>query len=226
VCCAYYLAPSVSKAPRILGFSKARSTANATSHALNAPVGTVAGELLLCIVSSDCQSAGLVIDVGTWDAGALAQIIQASNAVAGRAFYRTATGDSNDNVTISTSASEQVSAVMFRVVDAGGTPEWTTNQQTNTNTADPPLHTNTFGGGSPYPTLYLACCGVSGNVGPAITSMPSGYGPLVFVPGATTDGTLVAVSWLQSIATSENPGAFGITSTSSWSATLAIPGLP
>lgn len=87
---------------------------NSTSHAITLPAGIVAGELLAVLFSVD--GAPTVTGTATWvNSGFISQ-----GSVVGYLFYRYATADANDALTLTTSASEQSTHVSLRLSGAAG----------------------------------------------------------------------------------------------------------
>jgi hypothetical protein len=119
--------------PNIISRSWGRENTNTASHTITMPSGIVAGNKLVCVFGVDanptCSDGS-----ATWT-----KLGQASNGTASTQaiFYKVAAG--GDTLTVTTTASENSSYVVFNIANAG-TPDMTQANGSSTN-ADPPSHT-------------------------------------------------------------------------------------
>ena len=210
--------PSLPNAPRVIDINEYRDTADALSRVVPAPVDRVAGDLLLLLTS--VQGNLVTITAPTWADGTLAQV--ATALLTGRAFFRTATGDANDDATVATSASERVTAHTYVIRGAGGNPEWTTASG-NSNTVGTPAHTNTFGYRA---SLGISFAGILNNNGVTITVAPTTFEALLPTCGsANLVSSMTATCWKQFLGLGLPANTFGTTLANPWVAgTLVVPG--
>lgn len=189
-----------------------RNTSNSTSHTITMPSGIEVGDLLLIIFSSDGNPTAS-ISSGNWT-----KISQDSNTteVTQAVFWKTAEG--SDTATVTTTASEQSSHVVFRI-DNASTPTLTFANGA-AGTIDPPTHTPA---GS---DKYLWLTGMSmDDGGPNISAAPTNYTSLLIQPeNAGTSSVKMAVSERVLEASSENPGTYTTSAAENWVAsTIAVP---
>ncbi len=135
--------------PSLRGSATSAQTSETTSHPMALPSGIQAGDLLMCFFSHDgsgsrTPSAGWVLHTAVLD----------NNTFRTALFVRVATGDANDNLTITTPASEQSCGVVFCCV---GKPHVDTRGQATTTAATTGvMNATSFNEAVPLPGLVIA----------------------------------------------------------------------
>lgn len=141
-----------------------------STHTPDLPSGIQAGDLLLCLLSVD-QLATLTPSVGWTE---LAQESY-SNQISAGVFYRYATGDSADAITVTLSESKNTSALIYRI--SGAAPESAVSGSANSgysSTLYAPAHSLPSGEAEDALWLYLH----AGDYTQYTTTAPSGYASL------------------------------------------------
>lgn len=186
---------------------------NATSHGpITLPSGIVAGELLVCLFAVD-GSPTCTASAG-WDKLGQASY---STTVTGAVFWKVATG--SDALTVTTSASEIATAIVYRLSAGWGLVGASANGSSVN--ADPPPLTPAGGAGD-----YLWLAGHCSDSTVVASAAPSGYGSLTTRVAASTGGASISAATKAATTASENPGAF-TTASEQWVAwTLAVALLP
>lgn len=184
----------------------------ATSHSFSVPGGgTVAGELLLLGCSGTSWSAP-----AGWST-----LLNSGNAAV---FYKVASGSEGGTITVTSGSAGPSGASIYRISGYSGAPEAASASSTGT-APDPPSLTPSWAAAN---TLWIAFAeSFVSAVSLSFSSYPSGYSN-----GVNDTGNSFGVVWamsasaqLASSATSEDPGAFALTSAGSvvWRAiTVAV----
>lgn len=183
--------------------------ADSTTHAITMPSGVIPGDLLLLVFSSD----GIPTITAPTDWTKLGQTSEATNQTTAGIFWKIAQG--SDVCTITTSASEQGSAVCLRIA-GGGTPLGAAAQGNSTNSDPPNL-------AMPVSDTYLWIASRTGDATVVATVAPSGYSNLQTIAGGSATGASTNTAEKSSTAASEDPGTF-TSATEQWVAyTIGIP---
>ncbi len=188
----------------------------------------VAGDLMLCLVSSDSVTTAISrTETTTW-----AQLYEESSAVTTRhaCFARIATNDANDVITVAaTNVQDFVACILVITTGThaggtGGANVKVSAQATGSSaTADPP---NVDGG---YVNDWLAVAHVSvadTATGDAISSAPTGYttGAVLTKSASSTTSVGFGLGYKAlTAAQTEDPGTFATTSRAWQSKTLLVP---
>lgn len=189
------------------------SASNTTSHAVTIPSGDV-GDLLVVALAVD-GAPTISINTGASGAG-WSRAGQASNSttVTGDVFWKVAEG--SDALTLTTSASEQSSHVVYRIKEFGAGVE-TSNANGSSTNSNPPSLTPSWGSAE---TLWLVARMGDSTVQPTVA--PTDFGGLVSIAAAGTGGASAAMAWRKYEGSTLDPGTFTSTSEQWVSFTIAI----
>lgn len=203
--------------PTVAGTNGGNSGANTTSHTVNLPANIASGDLLIIVFGVDGNP------TLTWPSGAndaFTEVFNAANGVACRlgVAYRIANGNEPASVTVTTSVSEGSAHTTYRITGWHGTtpPEVATAATGVSANPDPGSLSPSWGNAD---TLWLAAC-----VHDVGTRTVSGY-PTNYLNGINnrwnnTAGVGVGSAERQLTAASENPGAFTLSGSDDWVATV------
>lgn len=119
--------------PKVESTSSDFNGSNSGSHAITMPSGITVGDLLIIVFSSD-GAPTVSIDSGDWTKlGQLSHSTVTTQAV----FYKVAEG--SDTATVTTSANEQTTHIVYRISGASGVVTGTSTNGSSTN-SNPPDH--------------------------------------------------------------------------------------
>jgi hypothetical protein len=214
--------PTIAGTPATTAISTA-----ATSGAMNLPSGITAGELLIAVIMTPLTTNVFTVPSG-WSS--MTTVTSTPSCV----FARYADGTESGTTTFSWSGTQKATAIIFRVAGHGyigsDVTSWTdaTNSPSNaaasgSSTAPNPAVSDTT---VLQDNLYIAIA--SWLQDQTANTYPTGYGLSQTTVssggaggGATKCGS--AIAGKQATSTSDDPGAFGITTTTNWQAfTLAL----
>ncbi len=200
----------------------ALTATNGTSHALTLPASIAVGDLLIYVMTTDGGGAHTV------DAGynEIFDNVDFSSNSRTSVAWRTATADSNDDISIGTAAGERGAGIVYRISGAEDpatqAPEMSssTGNTAQSNSPDPDAVTPT-GGSKDY--LYLAAMGCNDARSIALSG-PSGFANfLTQNPAGGANGCNVATAELQETSASQDPGTFALDGGETWVAfTIAV----
>jgi hypothetical protein len=183
------------------------TTTNTTSHPITMPASIVAGNLLVCIFTTDGNPQ--VTQSGGWTR--IIQEAQGAN-VKTVIFFKYATG--GDTLTLTTDTAEQSTHICYQLQDAA--PPIAQASQGNSTNSNPPL-LNT---GTSRDYLWMAVRGGDSTV--VASGAPSGYANLNSQTASGTGGASTSVAYKTATAASDDPGTF-TSSSEQWVAfTLAF----
>lgn len=188
-------------------------TVAATSHAVTMPSGVASGDLLVMLVTAD---GGPTLSATGWTVLFQEPIVADTCGV----LYRIADGTEGSTQNLDCSVSEAVSVITLRIIDWHGTtpPEVGTRGTGNSTAPNAPSLSPSWGAED---TLWLAVAHWQNAAN--VSAYPSSYTSGTFVSGTgATDGS-VAYASRQLNASSEDPGAFTISTSRAWECeTIAI----
>lgn len=162
--------------PALLGSSTWRNSADTKSHGpITLPSGVEVGDLLLCVFSVDAAPT-CTASAGWTKLGQASY----STTVTGAIFWKIATG--SDALTVTTSSSEQSSAIVWRLAHARGIEG--AAEAGSSGYPNPPAFTTTV---SAWPE-YLWIVTHSGDSTVVCSSAPSGFGDFLTYAAGTTSG--------------------------------------
>lgn len=102
---------------RVSGYASALSTSSTTSLTIPPVPNTLAGDMLVLVLASDSSSGTLTLSSGTWT-----NLINRTNSpLQLRVWWRNATADETDSLTLTNSTSIRMSAALLRITDSNGT---------------------------------------------------------------------------------------------------------
>ncbi len=200
--------------PKVEARSSGNNATNTTSHTITMPSGITVGELLLIVFSTD----GIpTVSIGSGGWTKLSQTPDSTNVTTQAIFYKIAAG--SDTATVTTSASEQSSHIVFRISSAGNpTGTGVGGNSTNSNPASHnPLAQERY--------LWISTRGgdASAGVGVVPTLSPANFANLTTVNAGSTSGATTATSERMGYLTILDPGTF-TSATEQWvSYNIAIP---
>lgn len=195
------------------------STSNAseaTSMVCNMPSGITAGDVLVALVTAD--GTATISAPGDWTPLTANQGLTGGGSVA-RSFWKVAAG--SDTLTVSTSASEKIAAVVIRASSASNAQAVFT---TGGSTPAAPTTINPSGGTRDY-LFIVGLCFASNSSNPSAN--PSGYTPIANV---ASSGGIAGTNVLQyaayrsaSSVSTESPGTAAYANATQWgSYTVAV----
>lgn len=190
-------------------------TVNGTSHVISTfPSGTTAGDLLVVVYSVDGSPTCSTTSTG-WN-----KLGQASNStnVTGAIFWKIATG--SDSLTITTSASERGTWVIYRITGHDPSAPIAGSQSANgsSTNSNPPSVSPAAGSGD---YLWLVTRSGDANLVQA-TAAPTDFEPLVNSDESASGGAATATSWRKFTGSTLDPGTFTSGSEQWVSWTIAI----
>lgn len=186
-----------------------------TSHGpISLPSGIQAGDLLLCLFSSD-GSPTITASSG-WDKLGQAQY---SGQVAGAVFTRTATGDAADTLTVTTSATEIGAAIVYRISGAAQSGVSGSAAFGGSNsTIDAPAYTLPDGATDALWVYFHA-----GNYTQITSTPPSGYTNLTTELVSVSGSASASSAYRTATVATEDPSACSATTGNYWTAwTIAV----
>lgn len=205
--------------PVVAASNQTIGTTSASGRAINLPSGVTAGDLLLAFAANDTSVSWSA--TGTWT-----QIDNGANgtAVQGAIWARIATGDSNDNLTITGEAND-IAVVAVRVT-GHGVSDVSTDIKVGTAATGSSAGPNppSLNAGSSAEWLWIAAFAADDddNTG---TWWPTNYTAILQAESAqSTSSCMVGVAYREVEASTEDPGTFAMAATEEWRAqTIAIP---
>lgn len=215
-----YLIDATEGFPTIRARNWGRSGGNTTSHAIRLPAGVKTGQLLLVVFSVQGNNPTLSgYDTNDWNL--LGEAVNSgTNTVKGAILYKIADGGNDDDLTITTSASEESTHISF-AIDRGGIPTATSLGGDGSNT-DPPSHD----AGSSRKYLWIATVSrdlsVTGDH--RVSAPPTDYTDFLYLsPTSFNTGVDTSVATRHREIQTENPAAFTSSSEQWVSFTIAVP---
>lgn len=207
--------------PTISGAVSSNSTsARISSLAVTLPSSIVAGNLLFIFFacSTTAGTSTMTVPAG-WTA--LYNQAGGGNLRVCAGIYKVASGSEGSSVTVTWSRAVTIAAVAFQVTGYTGTPVDGTLATGSSTAPNPPSLTSGFGA---VDTLWLGTCHVSGGSVPS--AVPANYSSVGTSTGnGPNPRSFLGVASRNLNASSEDPGAFTITS-GQWGAnTIAIQGI-
>jgi hypothetical protein len=179
-----------------------------TAKSYNLPSSIVSGNLLVLFI----QTGGgqTVTTPSGWTE--LFQADGAGGVIRLTCIYRVADGSEGSTVSISLSANTRSAYIGFRITGNDGAiaPSTSSNATGNSTSPNPSTVTPSWGSAE---NLYLA---VLAEAGATISSAPSGYSNLLTANTSTSE--YIGTAELQATSSSEDPGAFTISSSQQWGA--------
>jgi len=197
-----------------------RSGGNTTSHVIRLPAGVKTGQLLIVVFSIQGNNPTLSgYDTNDWNLLA-EQVNSGTNTVKGAIFYKIADGGSADDLTITSSASEESTHISF-AIDRGGTPTASSASGDGTNTA-PPSHN--AGSAKKYLWIVTSSRDLSVTGDHRVSAPPTDYTDFLYLsPSSFNTGVDTAVATRHREIQTEAPGTF-TSSSEQWAAfTIAVP---
>lgn len=197
----------------VLSITTSVDSSDTTSHSVSMPGNVIAGDLLVAIFSVDGSPSTI-----TW--GTFTEIFE--NTASGNLViaYKKADGSEGGGTeTVTTNTSEQSAHIVYRISGAidpvTQAPEVSTGATGSNAVPDPDSLTPT---GGPKDFLWIACM-AHDTTAASVNGFPSGYFDNISIESSAGVGRAEAASaHLFTTASSENPGAFGLDATASWSA--------
>ncbi len=191
----------------------------ASSHTVQLPLYSSGNLLLIFISSTNAATASIT----GWTELFAANRVSGSGQDRLTCLYRVSDGTEGASASIALSASENVAAVCYSISRYSGGSLSHATTTGNTDSPDPPS-LSPAGGSAEY--LWLAAFASTGARYP--TNYSSGYhvSPTLLYNGlgASTARTIIGIAGLISVAATQNPGAFTISSSFQWvAATVAVP---
>lgn len=197
-------------------------TSDATSRSVALPSGISSGDLLLAFVSVDGSATTVGFPSG-WVESNNAQIGAVSSTARALLFSKWATGSEGSTATVTTSALETVSIIVYRISGAANFNFSIFNNTTALTTADPPSHTDS-NSSSQRARLWIAAAHSVASLN--VSSWPSGYSNTTSASQDNLnnlDRPSVFSASKSSYSEAEDPGAFTLTAARvSYNITLAI----
>lgn len=209
--------------PAIVNEAWSTTTSDNTSHTVNIPTGAT-GDLLLLFTAFDGNPSI------TWPAGYTslqADTSDGDSAATTSVRYRVTDGGEGASISLTSSASERMTAVVLRITNFTGTPEAgtavVTAVGTPSATPDPPSLTPSWGSAD---VLWVTWTGVDSgastqNVASTIRSELMSHNR----SGNAATDVLSILTAIQATASSRNPAAFNLVGSDQWiSNTFAVQG--
>lgn len=186
-----------------------------TSHNVSLPAGVSAGDLLLVFFSVYGTPSSI-----DWPAGWSLLGWFGNSDVSSQACYRIADGSESSTVVVDTNITTSSAYTSYRITGYCRLPESAgLSYGEATVSPDPPECTPSWGEDD---TLWIAAAGY-GNGQTTVSSYPSGYSSGRNDRTGSVEGVGVGSASLQSNVSSEDPGAFMLSSAQRWTAmTVAI----
>jgi hypothetical protein len=195
---------------------RSSSDASGTDHEIDISPDISAGDLLVVVFASDGNPT-VTFPAGWYQ---LFQTAYSSYVKLG-VWYRIADGEEGDTITVTTSASEGISSLCYRITGYSGVPEvGTAVTSSGSTTPNPPSLSPAWGA---LDTLWLACCANDDGTN-YITAYPANYpiGNNNEYPDNSA-GCGVATAFRELNADTEDPGTFTIDGSEQWVAnTVAV----
>lgn len=194
-------------------------------HTINLPASVAAGDLLICALAWSAAPGTFTGPVGwtrLWNGYAVMDRCSAAALTFdGMVYFRIADGTEGATISVSTTSSIGISAIVWRITGHGHSNDWPPEFIFNGDSTGPPNpdSLDPYGWEGPQDVLWLA---IGAKDAQSITGTPTNYSN---VTGAGPTGAAVSVrgSSRQLNAISEDPPAYTQTVNSSvWAATIAI----
>ncbi len=215
-----YLIDASEGFPTIRARNWGRSGGDTTSHAIRLPAGVKTGQLLLVVFSVQGNNPTLSgYDTNDWNL--LGEAVNSgTNTVKGAILYKIADGGSADDLTITTSASEESTHISF-AIDRGGTPTATGLGGDSTNT-NPPSHDALSSRKYLWITTVSRDLSVTGDH--RVSAPPADYTDFLYLsPTSFNTGVDTSVATRHREIQIEDPGIFTSSSEQWVSFTIAVP---
>jgi hypothetical protein len=188
-----------------------------TSHTVNLPASIAAGDLLIVFFG---YYTGTVSTPGGWETMGTENN---GTSVYQAIFYKTASGSEGSTLTVTTGSSTKSSHVSYRISGWTGTPEKGSVATGTDSAPNPPSLTPSWGSAE---TLWIVN---ETNRNNSFSTYPTNYSSNQVRGGntSTTSATETSAATREVTASSENPGAYGLSTSRYWLAqTVAIQPAP
>lgn len=197
--------------------SATSGTSAASSHTANLPSGITAGDLLLLFVAASAGAARTVTTPSGWTE--IYNEVGPGDLRRAIAYYKIAAGSEGSTLGMTGSGNINWAVTALRISGFSGVPEVSSSASGTDTSPDPASLSPSWGSGD---TLWIAAC--HQRVHGTDPTLPSGYGSLVTATsGSGTSHGRMSTATRNVTASSENPGAFGLSASANWVArTLAI----
>ncbi len=202
----------------ITATASSNGSANVTSSTVTLPASVAAGDLLIILLASDLLTAPAFTFPAGWTK--LADV--ADSAHTGTVAYAIAAG--GETTVAVTHTTERTNQIAWRIPAAewhGTTvPEIATIVTGNSSTPNPGSLTPSWGSAA---TMWLAACTWDDSAAPTLSTYPTNYTDAQANSVGGSSAARVAGAWRTLTATSEDPGAFGLSGAETWQAwTIAV----
>lgn len=202
-------------APTVVGSVATTATADGTSHSITLPATTATNGIIVFVASDGAPTIG--IDTTASGVDWVLGTPESYTSIVTGVWVWKASSSGSDVLTITTSATERVTALAYEINGHGTTLQSAATNGTGANSDPPNLSLSPTGD-------YLVFAFRAGDATVAPTVQPTGYSTLDTQSGGSGANTVSSACYLAvTSASAEDPGAFTVASEQYAVFTVAIP---